>query len=268
MSGMFSVLIPVYNHAAFVGKAVLSALASELVSEVLLVDDGSVDGSPEVIRGLAGWDRRVRDLTEVPGENRGAHARLNQLVESASNEWVAVLNSDDRFVAGRFEVCRQLIRTENPDLICGHLLVEDEKGVVLGTKRGPLDPEYPYPPGVQVAERLEAGDVLGLLANQNFVATTSNMVFTRSLHRTVGGFRDYRYAHDYDFVLRACLLGRVRYVMQYLTVYRVHGSNTIREVGSLSGVRAEIRLIFERLMEEFGFLRDRGDFARLVAERG
>lgn len=265
---MFSVLIPVFNHAAFVGEAVLSALASPLVSEVLVVDDGSRDGSPEVLRGLCGWDRRVRDLTDKPGENRGAHERLNQLVAAAGNEWVAVLNSDDRFVAGRFEVCRQVIRTENPDLICGHLLVEDDRGRVLGPKRGPLDPEYPYPAGVEVGLRLEAGDVLGLLANQNFVATTSNMVFTKSLHRVVGGFRDYRYAHDYDFVLRACLLGRVRYVPQYLTMYRVHGSNTIRESGSSAGVRAEIRLIFDRLMGDFGFLRERGDFVRLVQARG
>lgn len=264
---MFSALIPVYNHAAFVAEAVLSALASPLVTEVLVIDDGSTDGSREVLRHLAGADPRLRDLTPVEGGNAGAHVRLNQLVHAASNEWVAVLNSDDRFLAGRFELCRQLIRTDAPDLICGQLVIIDQTGRPLGTKRGPLEPEYPYPQGVDVARRLTAGDLLGLLANQNFVATTSNMVFTRSLHRVLGGFADYRYAHDYEFILRACLLGRVTFVPHYLTAYRIHRSNTISEAGSIERTRAEVRLILDRLVADFPFLRETGDFARLAAAR-
>lgn len=264
---MFSALIPVYNHAAYVTEAVLSALASPLVTEVLVVDDGSADGSADVLRDLAAWDPRVRDLTPPGGGNVGAHSRLNQLVAEARNEWVAVLNSDDRFVAGRFDLCRQLIRTDDPDLICGNLLIIDERGEPLGTKRGPLEPEYPYPPDVDVARRLAAGDLLHLLAHQNFVATTSNMVFTRSLHRVVGGFRDYRYAHDYDFILRACLMGRVTYLPQYLTLYRVHRTNTISESGSVKRVRDEIRRILEQLKQEFPALAGSTEFERMAAAR-
>jgi glycosyltransferase involved in cell wall biosynthesis len=51
---MFSVLIPVFNHERYVRQAVLSAARSPLVSEVLLLDDGSADGSYEIVRQLSG----------------------------------------------------------------------------------------------------------------------------------------------------------------------------------------------------------------------
>jgi glycosyltransferase involved in cell wall biosynthesis len=264
---MFSVIIPVYNHAAYVIEAVQSALVSPLVGEVLVCDDGSSDASAEVLRFLAGSDARVRDLTDMPPKNAGAHVRLNQLCRAAKGPFLAVLNSDDRFVPGRFEVCKQLIRLHGADLVCGHLLVIGGDGRVLGTKRGVFEPEYPYPPEVDLERALAGQDVLTLLASQNFVSTTSNMVFSRQLFDAVGGFRDYRYAHDYDFVLRACVLGKVHYTPQYLTTYRVHRTNTISEAGSRPGVAAELRLIFQRLLADFPFLREREGFLRVMRER-
>ncbi|MGA2214369.1 MAG: glycosyltransferase family 2 protein, partial [Bryobacteraceae bacterium] len=100
---MFSVVIPIYNHAKFVRQAIWSALRSPLVKEILVVDDGSKDGSHEIAAGLAAAHSRVRDLTPPSGGNRGAPERLNELVERAQCEWIAVLNSDDVFVSGRFE---------------------------------------------------------------------------------------------------------------------------------------------------------------------
>src|SRR5215469_10829729 len=103
---MFSVLIPSYNHRAYVADCVISAVRSPLVTEVLLVDDGSIDGSVELFDTLRRLSPRVRILPSPPGENLGAHARLNQLVQAADNEWVAPLNSDDKLVPGRFEAVR------------------------------------------------------------------------------------------------------------------------------------------------------------------
>src|SRR5579872_958920 len=101
---MFSVVIPIYNHARFLTQALSSALRSPLVTEVLLLDDGSHDGSAALAARLAAAsDGRVRDLTPGDHANRGAHYRLNELVDAAACEWVAPLNSDDVFVRGRFE---------------------------------------------------------------------------------------------------------------------------------------------------------------------
>jgi len=251
---MFSVLVPSFNHVRYLAGGIVSALRSPLVTEILAVDDGSTDRSSEVLAQLcASWPDRVRELPGSGEENLGAARRLDQLVDAASQEWVAVLNSDDTFVAGRFDVLRRHCQG-GVDFLCGHLAIQDENGHVFGTKRGVEEPEYPFPPGFDALAHLERGELLAPLANQNFVATSSNMVFRRSLHRRIGGFRDYRYTHDWDFALRAAALGGCRALPHYLSVYRDHGSNTIRE--STLATRAEVRSLFRDFIADFPRLRE------------
>jgi GT2 family glycosyltransferase len=243
---VFSVIVPSFNHAPYLAAGVASALRSPLVEEVVLVDDGSRDGSRELVARL-GSSTRVRALADS-GENRGAARRLNQLVEAARCDWIAVLNSDDTFVAGRFEVLRRHC-ADDVDLVCGHLSIQDADGRVVGTKRGVDEPEYPFPAELDAVAHVERGSLIAPLANQNFIATTSNMVFRRSLHERVGGFRDYRYTHDWDFALRAAALGRCRMLPHYLTVYRTHASNTISE--SKSAIREEVQRLFQVFLGDF-----------------
>lgn len=134
---MFSVVVPVYDHERYLEQALLSALRSHLVSEILVVDDGSSDRSPEILRRLSrAFAPRIVDLTAEGEGNKGGHYRLNQLIEAARSEWIAVLNSDDQFVPGRFDVLRSLICTHPSDFISGALLIQDHLGRLIGTKRG------------------------------------------------------------------------------------------------------------------------------------
>lgn len=252
---MFSVVVPVFNHASFLTRAVESAVRDPLVSEVLLVDDGSRDGSDRIIRRLCtAYSGRVRDIGDGRRTNRGAHARLNELVAAATNEWVAVLNSDDAFTPSRFKVMHRALRDRGVDFVSGWLLVMDECGRVFGRKRGWLDPEYPFPESLRpqrvgkaapVEAAADSDAFLGRLFNQNFIATTSNMAFTRAAWERVGGFRSYRYCHDWDFAIRMAMTTRVSWCPQYLTIYRIHRSNTIAE--SADAVRAEVRRMFDQL---------------------
>jgi len=220
---MFSVLIPVYNHDKYVGEAILSCLLDELVSEILIVDDGSKDRSLEVIESFAHHPRvKVLDNGNV---NRGAHNRLNELAQAATCEWLAVLNSDDAFAPHRFQTAKQIIREKRPSLITGGIIVMDAFSQVIGVKAGTADPEYPFP--ASLPDGLAPS--LAHLMNQNFVATTSNMIFTKRLFDELGGFRDYRYIHDWDFALRAYLAADCEFTPAFLTKYRVHASNTIKE---------------------------------------
>lgn len=260
---MFSVVIPVFNHRRFLRRAVESALASPLVREVLVCDDGSSDGSPSLCKLLAlEFPDRVNDLSEDPSRNKGAHTRLNQLCRQARQPWIRVLNSDDYFLPMSFETLRSIADRERADFISGSMLLCDAGGRMRGTKRGAFDPEYPLPDDPAAKPLMRNHEIRNILLNQNFIATTTNMAFTRELFEKTGGFSDFRYAHDLDFALRATMSGNSVWTAAFLAVYRIHGSNTIGEVsahmdGEMTRLYAEFLHDFpevERDASSHGFL--------------
>ena len=260
---MFSVVIPVFNHAPYVEVAVRSALRSGLVSEVLLVDDGSEDRSALEIARIASQNAdRVRDLTRSGEGNRGAHVRLNQLVAEATQDWVAVLNSDDMFVSSRFELLSRRLARSDTEFAFGYLVIIDQFGRPIGTKRGVCEPEYPFPLGFGESDRIRRGEIDVTLANQNFIATTSNLVFKKGLAERVGGFSDFRYVHDWDFILRAALTTKGLCVPHFLSQYREHGRNTIH--APMLEIRREVQVMFGGLLRDFPDMLDRSGMREAI----
>lgn len=98
-----SVIIPVYNAAAFVKEAVLSALILPQTDEVILVEDGSTDNSLDICRSLTEQYSKVILYQHEGGVNKGAGASRNMGVEKAKNHYVAFLDADDYYLPKRFE---------------------------------------------------------------------------------------------------------------------------------------------------------------------
>lgn len=91
---MISVIIPIYNAERTLGPCVSSLLRQSYGDlEVLLVDDGSGDRSPEICREFARREERVRVLLQP---NRGAAAARNAGLDAAHGEWVMFLDADDQ----------------------------------------------------------------------------------------------------------------------------------------------------------------------------
>ena len=177
-----SVVVPVYNHSEFLADALLSAVTAPEVSEVVVADDGSSDRSAEVIRYFAErFPEKIRDLTDSPPKNIGAHNRINALCKAASGDWIAVLNSDDTYGHGRFRNLDRLARATKADLVFGNCAIMDGASKKIGYKYPVYDCEYPLPKGLDAAELVESNAWIIALLNQNFIATTSNMVFKKPL---------------------------------------------------------------------------------------
>jgi glycosyltransferase involved in cell wall biosynthesis len=250
---MFSVIIPVYNHKHYVREAVESAIGSRLVQEVLVVDDGSTDGSAELVQTISRqYGPLVKLLPGGPAGNLGAHERLNQLCHAAAGPWIAVLNSDDQFCANRFELVQDMARSQKCNFVSGTMLIIDESSSTIGTKRGHFEPEYPLPIELQNIDLNEEFNLFRILCSQNIIATTSNMLFTKDLYRKLGGFRDLRWCHDWDFALRACLEGKAIFSAHPLTKYRAHATNTIKEQSP--HVDGEVVRLFAWLLEDYPWI--------------
>jgi glycosyltransferase involved in cell wall biosynthesis len=95
-----SVLMPVYNAGRFLPAAIESILAQTCADfELIAIDDGSRDGSADVLAQFAARDPRVRVLTQ---ENRGIVATLNRALELARAPLVARMDADDLSRRDRF----------------------------------------------------------------------------------------------------------------------------------------------------------------------
>lgn len=98
MSGhpFISVVIPVYNRAAFIAEAIDSVLIQNVEGvEIIVVDDGSTDTSADVV---AGYGDRVRLIRQ---ENAGCAAARNTGIEASRGTWIAALDSDDYWLPGK-----------------------------------------------------------------------------------------------------------------------------------------------------------------------
>ena len=90
---MLSILMPVYNERERVARAIAEVLATELPAEfeLIVVDDGSDDGTREILR-RSEWDDRVR-LLEHP-QNRGKGAAIQTALEQARGDYAAIFDAD------------------------------------------------------------------------------------------------------------------------------------------------------------------------------
>ncbi|MBI1356444.1 MAG: glycosyltransferase [Acidobacteria bacterium] len=106
MSVSVSIVIPCFNKRAYVAEAIESALAQTYACEVIVVDDGSTDGSLEVVRRYEG---RIRWVT---GPNQGGSAARNRGIELASGSLIQFLDADDALAPDKVEAQVRALETE------------------------------------------------------------------------------------------------------------------------------------------------------------
>jgi glycosyltransferase involved in cell wall biosynthesis len=120
-----SVVVPVYNGAAFIARAVRSVLSQTLPDfEVIVVDDCSTDGTPGVVEAIAAQDGRVRPL-RMP-RNGGPSAARNAGIALARGRWIAILDADDWFQPDRLRTLVEAGEHSRADFVADNLLVSSE----------------------------------------------------------------------------------------------------------------------------------------------
>lgn len=138
---LVSVVIPCFNVKPYLERCI-SALQTQTYQEleILTVDDGSTDGSRELLENLAKQDARIHVLFQP--ENRGVCAARNLALEQATGQWVCFCDGDDWFESSFVEKLLTCAHNENADYVfCNYQIVSDSKppivsGSVAGLKSG------------------------------------------------------------------------------------------------------------------------------------
>ena len=117
---LVSVILPAYNAAAHLRRAVDSALGQTISDlEIVIVDDASTDATLEVAGQIAAQDSRVRVLHNE--RNAGPSVSRNRAIAAARGEWIAVLDADDSWFPERLE--RMLAGAGNADVVSDDLYI-------------------------------------------------------------------------------------------------------------------------------------------------
>ncbi len=133
-----SIIIPVYNAQAFLHHAVESVISDPGTDwELILVNDGSKDGSGQLCDRYAAEDSRVRVLHQ---ENRGPGGARNTGLENAGGEYLFFLDSDDALNPGALDRIRQALGRYAPDILTFDYLADDGEGH-LSPKKANFAPE-------------------------------------------------------------------------------------------------------------------------------
>ena len=102
---LVSVIMPAYNSEKYLGKSIESALAQAYEKfELIIVDDGSKDGTKSIVEQYAKNDIRIKLLEQA---NQGVSAARNKGLDTATGEYVAFLDSDDLWDADNLSVMMQ-----------------------------------------------------------------------------------------------------------------------------------------------------------------
>mgnify|MGYP001193064733 FL=1 len=125
-----SVIIPVYNAAEFLERAVNSALQFDEVKEIVLIEDKSTDRSLEICQKLVSQNPRIKLYQHPDKGNHGAGASRNLGLEKAQHEFIAFLDSDDHYLPNRFDVEKTIFTDPKVEGTFGAIGVEylSEKG--------------------------------------------------------------------------------------------------------------------------------------------
>jgi glycosyltransferase involved in cell wall biosynthesis len=214
-----SIVIPAFNAEAYISEAIQSVLAQSFSNwELIVIDDGSRDGTVQIIRKFK--DQRIRLVRQ---ENAGAGAARNRGIEESCGSIICFLDADDRLCPDALK--RLLVALKGTPHAClayGEPILMDASGRVFGKEKG------------SVLARRPSGWVLGYILERNFILTPSGVAVRADYLTKVGDFRtDLPPSEDWELWCRLATVGEfIRLGGEPVVEYRIRPDSVARTLGA------------------------------------
>ena len=213
MDSLVSVVIPTYNHAHFLGRALQSVLDQTYPHwEALVIDNYSQDNTYDVIKSFG--DPRIH-LRKI--HNYGVIAASRNLgIREAKGEWIAFLDSDDCWYSNKLKIIMAAVATDNSHdvLSTDELMVDIKTGAQRTLRHGPYQEDF----------------YKILLVEGNRLSPSATVVRRAFLERHGLAFdesQDYVTVEDYGLWLNLARSGaRFKFIHQVQGEYVIHGTNS------------------------------------------
>jgi len=196
---LVTVIIPTFNRAAIIGRAIRSVLGQTFQDwELLVVDDASTDGTEREVKSFS--DDRIKYLRH--DQNRRVSAARNTGIRSARGEYVSFLDDDDEWLPEKLAKEVEVFRNSDPDvgLVYTGKTVFDEHGRVL-----------------QIRMPTESGWVYDTMLEQHFIGSPSRVTVRKQVLDRVAGFDEtFVNCQDYDLWLRVAKVSKIAAVPHFL----------------------------------------------------
>ncbi|MDE6654885.1 MAG: glycosyltransferase, partial [Muribaculaceae bacterium] len=208
---MISIIVPVYNVEEFLPRCVESVIAQSYPDwELILVDDGSLDGSPEICDSYADKDSRIKVIHK---SNGGVSEARNVGIRAATGEWICFIDSDD-YVAPRY-LEAMLSKSGDADI------------VISGWEYAGLRKSFPE----MDVYRL---DFLKIMEQKAFINICGKLIRHNSIARAAALFEtDVKWAEDSIFFLKVLLsCDKVRLISDVNYFYEYREGSAVSRINS------------------------------------
>jgi glycosyltransferase involved in cell wall biosynthesis len=238
---LFSVVIPTYNRAHVLSRAIDSVVAQTYPHwELLIVDDGSTDGTEELVAEYIKSEPRIKFLKRPDNRLRGGNACRNIGAEKSSGDYVTYLDSDDYYLENRLFACVEYIKRTSADCIVSGRCLDDNGTVTVGKSRDflPMETCFDY-----------------LLSPETLTAT-STYVVNRNVLKEVIWEEDLLRNQDWDFFIRVGKKFKWQYFENFdMVVVRARGYRKYMDIPSCIKVYVQHRNEISNLEDANRYLR-------------